>query len=589
MALVTRRKRARTGDEDDVREYVPTAVLQAAFVFFRDEPLIPQCRAVLAQHVFPTGWGIAWATNPRAPGPVIFNTPYFLRALQHFFLDALDHLRLYRAVSFWYRRDIAGWLRDYIQAATPADLAAAGLPFGVLAPEQTRLELRAAARTESAFLEHVLAVRVQDDDDSSRRYVYGVFNDGMQLQPLSPERLKDAQTLVASKTGVAARTASITSEAWTAQCRKPVSPIYELMERAADIQEARRNVLDADWQVSHPRMLLRSRPPDISRVDPGTLGDASVYSAEDIYLSGASKVRQQQNMSVYETIEYINRLRRQLSAAAGHGRSGGRGDGSDSMRQRQKEHYDRPEAWDDALPLPEYVEVANAPVPTIINDVRVLEQDYRLQVLALMGLPESVLTRSSGARAGAATLTGERSNEAHALHYLEETVRAQRELVERLFAHLWLSAFGPYHMDQVDAKLTELEERLVNGEEGEELLRTTTAMRDYLRSVQTRTLVLRESEAVLTFPAEATLQETEHLALQLQLYDRGLVEVKELERAARAATGKPVKLREPPVADDAPAAKKPRRGAAAALPVANKGPSFLGVEETPRSRLLTKK
>ncbi len=587
-------KRPRPEGEDAAVESVPQAVLDSTLLYYDNEPMVQQCRQILASAIFPNAWHVGWTADASGgSGPMIFNTPLVKASLQAFVLAALDRLRVHHFVAYWYRRDVAAWMRDAMRAQTPAEKAAVGLPFGLMPPDELRLETRLPAGAGAIFERLYAAAPVSRGDSdldaaAARRYGFGIFEHGLSLQALPLHELLRAQMYVREMRGAASTS---TSESWTTVLRRPASPIYALMERASDVAESRRNLFDADWQRTHPRFLFKTRPPNVANVPPDMMGDGELYAGSSLWRAAAQQAMQQQNWTLAEAASYLDSIKNRARALVTGFRGGAAG--GEAMRQRQKDHYDRPDGLDDALPLPEFVDLAHAPDAAVVNDARLEQQSYRMEVLSFMGMPESVLTRgsTSGSKSGTGkTLTGDKSNEMHALYYLEQAVGEQRMLAQRFFAHVWLSCLGPFQMLVVDQWLVDVEDALsvVDGDTETSVVDSMVTFRQHLKQLRVRHQVLHEAEATLVFPMQGTLRQTEDFATQLSLADRGYVDVKELEKSARGALGQHIKLREPPpdpptTSGPGPAKKKAKK---TKKPAAGKGGPAEFIEKTPLQRVM---
>jgi hypothetical protein len=581
-------------DNDDVVESVPPVMLQGPLLFFQNEPLLQQCRQELETRIFPPGWHVGWAVDPDSV-PLVFASRMMRELLQRHFMETLDRLWANRCAAFWYVRDVAGWLRALAGATLPEDVKNVGLPFGVLRAEETALDVRLAAPTAALQTHTTVGAHVEEarEADVRRRYKFGLFEGGaggLTLVPLAPQELADMQEYVAVTTGRPLEQLASAMEPWRQNLRKPASPIYSLMERRREVREANDNLGDAAFQVSHPLMLLRAKLPSVAQITPEVMGDQALYAAPDLLAAAMSRAREEQRYSLQQAWRAIKRAQAQTEAVTGFQQR--QRSGALTRRQRHKLHYQRPDAWDDVIPLEENLEVAHAPPPTVLDDVRTLEQLYRGELLAFMGVPEAMLTRGGTRDGGKGTLTGEKQQEMNRMADMDETVKNARLLLQRYFAYLMLTTFGSYQLQQVDA----VEARLIT----RAAPATVAAVRAQLNKTRARAGLLHDAEMVLVFPEQGTVGQQTLLANQLKLYDRGLVEVSELEKYARAALSPDVRLREPPPPPDAAvqpgdAAKKRKAGGSGGGEPPKKklkplfpkpGPGAVFLEKNPRAAVL---
>lgn len=574
-------KRQRDSDLGGGPESVPRALLQSTMLYYANEPLIQQCRTVLAAELFPAGWHLAWRdASPSARGPRALNAPPLKAALELFLLTALDHLLVHGFVALWTHRDLAHWLRSVSDAPDVPTLDTIGLPFGVLPFDQ--LGLAVETPPNAPFERRYIVPEGTLDDRAQRRYTTLVFTHRLALQPVSPEELAQAQEYVQAKTG--RRYGAELSEAWTGQLRRPASAVYELMRRRAETDEAERNLFDADWQRAHPRMFLATHPPNAAAVAPEMLGNDALYSAADLWTAANNKLREQQHFTLASASAYIDRMRSRMRNMIDVSSSGS--GGAQTLREQAKQHYRRPESFDDAVPLPEYVAVAHAPAADVLQDVRVLEQVYRRDVLAFMGVPEAALTRGSFAGSGRTDRVEDKSQQ-HVLFYLEKTVEDMRHLLTTVFNTVWMATFGVYETAAIERRLALIDAAADDDDDdddaegAEERLTTLKAHRQWLQEVKARRRLFAEPDVVLRTQRVGSLQQMDAFATQIKLFDRGLVAVPDLERAARAALGPQVRLREPPVVDGEGAA-----GAAAKKPRKAPGEKLAQVEQSPLTLVL---
>ncbi len=571
--------------DDTLAETVPGVVLRSALLYYQNEPVVQQCRQLLAGAIFPPAWRIAFSEDPASPaGPALFNTPMIKRQLQRFLMDALDWLRVHGCVPFWYRKDLARWLQQFHAARSPAEVEQAGLPFGVLDPADVQRLERHTPRAAGAVYERALVVSTEqgEEDAVSRRNGYGVFEDTLSLVPLNTDELRRAMEYVAQHT---TDPEGGETSAWTRDMRKPASSVYALMHRARQVQEADRNVMDADWAVSHPRWLFRTVIPNVAAVAPESLGDRALYNSNDLYSAASNKLREEEHWTLSGATHFLQSLNRQFQSGMASMRPQRRGGSGVTMRQHQQAHYDRPDAIEDAFPLPPNMEVAHAPLPSVINDARGLEQLYRSEVIAFMGVPEAVLSRGGGSagRNTSGTLTGEKQSEMHALYYMEQIVARCRVQLQKLFGYVLLTSMGAYQLQQLDYVEEELE-AAADVEDGPGT--TLTVWKERVRASKHRIGVLHEADAVLVFPQQGTLEQTENFATQLGLFKLGLVEVPDLQHAARGAISQDINLREPPPEPGEPPAKKKRKKSKGKSKSDKGGDEMYFLERTPRAEIL---
>lgn len=344
-------------------------------------------------------WYVEWTLGPGAAPvyPALFNSAGFLEKVAVFLKRARVYVRAFGFVAIWHVKDVAGWLRRYLAAATsPAERNAIGLPFGVL--EAHKFELRAHANPRDPFMHQLEAVPL-DEAAFGRNIAVAVYNHSLQLVPALLTRVHGALLHLEENYGTAAR--SVTSAQGSgggsegggsaARLLMPRSVFYDLHDMKRLLNEALVNRMDADFNVAHPRVILQTQTPPNLALAADNLADRDMYETEDVMEAATLQLMRTQRYTLSEAKRHIDRLKE---------RTGGgvvAGAGGLTPREMRRRHFGRPDPMEDAHTFPEFIQVAQAATATVINDYDYQQHVYFEKVRQHMGLSSDTLIGEGGA------------------------------------------------------------------------------------------------------------------------------------------------------------------------------------------------
>lgn len=432
------------GDEDDDATITISSVVVAALMdYFDKESLLNTHVDIGTEEVFESAsrFFIEWGPATNAVRSDLFNSFQFRTGLRVFMARARAYLHTIGAVPMWYTSDIGAWLHSVIQRdASPDSNVSVGMPFGVLEPYECEIVGKRSGSSRRGS-QHVLpyvselvfgARPTNRGKEGPSRHRYTVFNLSMHVMPASPALVSYCQRrmqMQSPETTVGSNSAHVFV---------PRSAFYDLMNMQDTLAEMRTNAADADWSRAHPRVMLAVETPTL--LPASQLSQHTMFETSSLFQASAV----QQHELASEALARARIIERE------------QGDAADTIRNRQRHHFRRPDTLEGSHIMDPYVRVASAPDPVSLADVPSFERVYATRMmLVIMGAPDmhSVEPNSPSQRAterrdvsgvGRTAIPAMRDR-------LGSYVRREQSIYVNLFAHIYRPAFGYHDMVHVAA------------------------------------------------------------------------------------------------------------------------------------------
>ena len=548
---------------------IPSDVLFALIHFYDTESrVVGRCRDLLKGRTFPSlaRLTVRWALvlRNRQPGvgkaALLFNTASFLEQLVHMLTRAQDYLDATQAVVFWVRRGHAvdEWWRDAIRHAKGDSVWPVVMPYGVLEATDYDLELRPRSRYDAQLEAHaVLHLATRDDEpEFHRRFELVVVAPGLQMIHCTPAQLQQSSAYrlgVSQDRSNPAPHAPMVQTPWTQWTRRPNSRLYQIMKEFTVMRHAEDNLRHADFNRTHPIILLQARDPPRSAdgpISPIDVPQNKIYSSGSLQGAFHAMRLEQARMTLYEANDQLERMR--LAAGGARAVFGSGGEQGKSQRTMVREAQQVPDALDDQFMFPLTSQVARADPAMPVDNAASVAAAYAAFVANVFEVPGVFLTDAFGAPAGVGGAAGTHFNrDQTALGLLDETVQRRRAAAVTLFERVHAATFAMYEMDMLDAAAAMLiaEEEEEPAEEGElpsDVLVRARALRAYVDTARQRGKEALGSHATLEFAPEPTERKKEKLEYLTGLAATGMVSAAVLEKAVREVYDGDIRLREPP-------------------------------------------
>lgn len=580
--------------------------------FCDNNPLVIQAERYLETLVFDNDdvpWDVQWGdAADTATGPAWLASAPFRQSLRRILVRARQHVQRLGFCGTWALKGgrLVAWWRDYLEAPDEATRERLGLPFGVIEPTEALFWRQ--PRPNASLAAHLTVQPAEMAKEEAAGYVFSVFDHDSTLVPAPDDYYRATLAVVAAMPRIAAIRAATDVQGSAADGRSPVlqprSPFYQIEERWGEIEEARANLRAADACVSQPLVLLSVPPVDLKHAsleratpgdlfEPGTIMDTLIHQA-----------MQPQEYSLERARQLLDR--HEAMVARTQGRAPGETAVALTPTEARRRYYGHPFIYERPYTLPDAARAAYVHVPNVLRDLSVLEDRFAAEVASVMNVSVDVLLRARQSVEPAATraehrlMGGTRTIESQGDRRQATTLRTERELYVRLFAHFYNSSLALIDMAALDTLIDALETRrhaLVDAaassshdtdasppdaaadeaRAGRAALRqhvavaaaaaaaaddvaerrraTLTQVRGLLHSLRARATT-RGGLAALVFATTPTQQTSVKLAGLLELYDRGLVAPAALEPAAQMLFGDHVRLLKEVPPAPAPPAKR---------------------------------
>lgn len=464
----------------EVRPMLKPVVLGEAIAimdFYMRSAIVQACEEEIMRLALGNSWYVEWGAL-QGQLPPFYNAPQPREALKAFLTRMRAHLRVTGVAVFWYERHMDKWFeavaRNHnlvtgtsVNGAMPHDLLASllcrlseggaigtgdRLPFGVAdlrevclfqeTPDPMRpwhRRLVATPNLEAPLLSHGrLARRNSDLGTGYQGSAQSASDEGMLFGDYGFAVISDGETLVDVVKGT--NNGSLLLMAKT--------QFAELAYRRGRLAESEKNEGDADWVCSHPRAILTTVIPPVTR------HDTDMLPAQNFLLPTTSSVAQAVTETHLQTHAFVLREAAPLLDDI-RGRCGGDAApaGTPGNRSYQKTVYEHPEPLDDAVTLPAFIQPTKMSDPRTIVDLDAMRRNYERDVQRAMGLLPVIGNEWQSAPSGSASSAARRSggqSTAGQHYYLRQKERgALNDILRRAHG----LTYGLHDMEKIETIL----------------------------------------------------------------------------------------------------------------------------------------
>jgi hypothetical protein len=372
------------------------------------------------------------------------------------------------------------------------------------------------------------------------------------------------------------------------QAVQPRTALYALARDYERLMESERNHMDAELARATQRIVLQTRPlqaPTQAASQPESMTTAQLFDDQTPISAMMNLAAEPQMYTLSAAAEILEEHKKAIQNV-------GAGKPAISAAERARRTFDRTHFMQEAINLPEFMQIGTLTTPDVINDVNKMRDQLAADIAAAYAVPIDVVIRGMSGGSGGTTamrserklLGGLRTIETESDRIEHGIILRERRLAGDLFTHMYMNALAPLDivaLDDVQKDLEAYQVALDIGDESQALMQLVTQTqgkqqrkrsRERATLAEVRALIeglqttqdARGSIARLTFKYSRSAENSARLAGLMELFDRGLVDYTQLEEPARALFGQDIKLREPPLitaatgtgADGAPPRKK---------------------------------